>query len=83
MGEPLSPQTQARHVFDASLHLEGSIAISQHIPPARQRPVRPPTKDITQALKLTLALSAGPPSQTESHFQTNKIAKLPKPQTVN
>ena len=83
MGEPLSPQTQAIHVFAAFPQSGGVFRDSQHILPARQRPVLPPTKDITQALKLTLALSAGPPLQTESHFQTNKIAKLSKPQTVN
>ena len=34
-------------------------------------------------IKLNISPSAGPPSQTESHFQTNKIAKLFEPQTVN
>jgi hypothetical protein len=80
MGEPLSLQKQARHVFAVPLRLEGSFAIHNTFRLRIHAQSKPPTNDIATDIK---SPSAGPPSQTESHFQTNKIAKLSKPQTVN
>ena len=77
MGEPLSPQTQARHVFAAFPPSGGVFRDSQHIPPARQRPVQPPTKDITQALKLTLARQLGRHHKLKVTFKPTKSLSYP------